>query len=86
MASHKKSTVHIADALSAEAQALAAKAKTTLKAPIVEGRQHVVSDRRTPHAPYVLPDLAFGNPRDSRWLEGKSWDEIRALICEDRGR
>ncbi len=85
MANHMKTTVHIPDALLAEAQALAAKEKTTLKELIAEGLRHVVTERQKPKKPYVLQDLSFGDPNDPWPLEGKSWDEIRALIYEDRG-
>lgn len=84
MASHMKTTVHIPDALLAEAQALAAKEKTTLKALIAEGLQKVVREHKAAK-PFKMKDCSFGDPNAPWPLEGKSWDEIRALVYGDRG-
>lgn len=80
MASHMKTTVHIPDALLAEAQALAAKEKTTLKALIAEGLQKVVRDHRQKRKTEVMPDLSFGGQGFTPEFENASWDEIRDEI------
>jgi hypothetical protein len=76
MASHMKTTVHIPDPLLAEAQALAAKEKTTLKALIAEGLQKVVQDRKTAK-PYKLKDCSFGEQGLTPDFASATWDEIR---------
>lgn len=79
MASHMKTTVHIPDALLAEAQALAAKERTTLKALIAEGLQKVVQDRKTAR-PYKLKDCSFGGQGLTPEFANATWDEIRDEI------
>jgi Arc/MetJ family transcription regulator len=77
MASHMKTTVHIPDALLAEAQQLAAKEKTTLKALVAEGLRAVVHERKT-RKPFKLEDGSVGgNGLQPEWQDA-SWDEIRA--------
>jgi hypothetical protein len=76
MASHMKTTVYIPEALLAEAKAIAAKEKTTLKALIDEGLRKVVKDRQT-RKPFKLRDGSFGGGGLSPEWKDASWDEIR---------
>jgi hypothetical protein len=85
MASHMKTTVHIPDALLKEAQLIAAKEKTTLKALIAEGLKEVVQQRKT-RKPFKLKDMSYPPAHlVKEKVEPKSWDEIRAIIYEGRG-
>ena len=85
MARHMKTTVHIADALLAEAQAIAARDKTTLKELINEGLWLAVKERKEAK-PFVLKDCSFP-PAGSMGekVEPKDWSEIVALVYGDRG-
>jgi len=78
MASHMKTTVYIADALLAEAQALAAREKTTLKALINEGLQKVIRERKT-EKPFKLKDGSFrGGQGLQPEFQDATWARIRA--------
>jgi metal-responsive CopG/Arc/MetJ family transcriptional regulator len=86
MASHMKTTVQIPDALLAEVQRIAAKNKTTLRALVQEGLQHVVDNEQKKKKPFKLGDMSY----PPKYLvkektEPKSWDEIRAIIYEGFG-
>jgi hypothetical protein len=85
MASHMKTTVHIQDALFKQAQALAAKEKTTLKALIQEGLYEVMSKRKT-QQPFKLEDGSYP-PADrvTGKIEPRRCEEIRAIVYEVRG-
>jgi hypothetical protein len=86
MASHiMKTTVVIPDALLADVQKIAAKNKTTFRALVQEGLLHVVEQNQKKKKPFKLKDMSVGKPGDPWLLEGKSWDEIRDMIYEDRG-
>ncbi len=78
-----KTTVQIPDALLAEIQQIATKNKTTLRALMLEGLQHVVELERK-KKPFKLKDCSVGDPNAPWPLEGKSWEEIRALAYGDR--
>ena len=84
MASHMKTTVQIPDALLAEIQQIATKNKTTLRALMQEGLQHVVERERTKKKPFKLKDCSVGDPNAPWPLEDKSWEEIRAIAYGDR--
>ena len=79
MSSHMKTTVHIADALLAEAQAIAAREKTTLKALIGEGLQKVVK-ARAEAKPFKLKDCSFGGQGLTPEFQNAGWDEVRDEI------
>jgi hypothetical protein len=83
MASHMKTTVHIPDALLRDAQALAAKEKTTLKALITEGLSQVVQHRTT-SKPFKLKDASVAGQGIAPEFENASWATMRAAIYEDR--
>jgi hypothetical protein len=73
-----KTTIHIADGLLAEAQAIAARDKTTLKDLVNEGLRNVVTARREPK-PFKLKDGSFkGGKGLQPEFENASWAEIRA--------
>ena len=84
MASHMKTTVHIADALLAEAQAIAARDKTTLKELVNEGLRKVVKER-SEVIPFKLKDMSVGGQGLNPELEGASWETMLELIYGDRG-
>ena len=86
MASHMKTTVHIPDALLKEAQSLAAREKTTLKALIQEELQKVVREDKTAKGPFVLKDCSFPPAHLVKEpVEPMSWEEISRIIYEGRG-
>jgi hypothetical protein len=73
-----KTTIHIADALFDEAQALAAKRKTTLKALVNEGLRKVIDEAKTAK-PFKLKDGSFRGGRGLQpEFENATWAEIRA--------
>jgi Arc/MetJ family transcription regulator len=84
MASHMKTTVQIADALLAEAQAIAAREKTTLKALVNEGLRQVVESRAR-QQPFKLRDASFGPAAANPDLEHLKWEDIVDKAYEGRG-
>lgn len=78
MASHMKTTIQIADALLAEAQAVAVREQTTLKALVDEGLRRVLADRQG-RKPFTLPDRSVGGEGLDPGLETASWEVIRDL-------
>jgi Bacterial antitoxin of type II TA system, VapB len=85
MASHMKTTVHIPDALLAEAQAIAARDKTTLKELVSEGLRKVVEERAVAK-PFKLKDCSFPPPGTvPEKTMPKDWSEIVTLVYGDRG-
>jgi predicted DNA-binding ribbon-helix-helix protein len=83
MASHMKTTVHIPDALLKEAQAIAAKENTTLKALVAEGLNEVIQQRKS-RKPFKLKDASVRGKGISPELETASWETMRSLIYEGR--
>jgi Arc/MetJ family transcription regulator len=85
MAGLMKTTVHIADALLADIQKIAAKRQTTLKALVDEGLRHVIASEGERKKAFKLKDCSVG-VKGAAWpLEGKSWEEVRAMIYEGHG-
>ena len=84
MANRMKTTVQISDALLAEVKKVAAKRKTTLKTLIDEGLRLVVDNEQKKKEPFKLKDCSVGDPNAPWPLEGKTWEEIRALAYGDR--
>jgi Arc/MetJ family transcription regulator len=84
MASHMKTTIHIADGLLAEAQAIAAKENTTLKALVNEGLQKVVKERNI-QKPFKLKDGSVGGKGVNPEFADASWEAIREAAYGDRG-
>jgi hypothetical protein len=85
MASHMKTTVQIPDALLAEIQQIATKNKTTLRALMQEGLQHVVERERTMKKPFKLKDCSVGPKKVNEELVGRQWEDIVDLVYGDRG-
>ena len=84
MASHMKTTVHIADALLREAQRVAARDGTTLKALIDEGLRKVVTER-SGAKPFKLRDGSFKGEGLQDDLKNATWNEILERSYEGRG-
>ena len=84
MARHMKTTVQISDALLAEIQKIARKKKTTLRALVQEGLQHVVSNEQKVK-PFKLRDASFGGAEVNPDLQGKTWEDIVGKVYEGRG-
>jgi hypothetical protein len=85
MASHMKTTVQIPDALLAEIQKIAAKNKTTLRALMQEGLQHVVDRERMTKKPFKLKDGSVSGNGLTKEFEKADWEQIRDLLYEGRG-
>ena len=84
MASRMKTTIHIADALLTEAQTIAAREKTTLKALVNEGLQKVIAERQT-RKPFKLRDASFGGEGLNPEIKDLKWENIVSLVYGDRG-
>jgi hypothetical protein len=84
MVTHMKTTVEIPDPLLAEAKAIAAKEKTTVKALLEEGLRKVITDRKK-HRPFRLKDGSFGGRGLQPEFVDGDWSKIRGAIYEGRG-
>lgn len=84
MAAHMKTTIHIPDALLSEAQTIAAREKTTLKALVSEGLQKVLAERQK-QKPFKLKDGSFGGGGLTPEFENATWTQIREAAYGDRG-
>ena len=86
MASHMKTTIHIADGLIEEARKVARQEKTTLKSLVDEGLRKVVAERqdRKPGA-FKLRRASFKGCGLQPHLAGATWDQILAIGYEERG-
>ncbi len=79
-----KTTVDIPDALLAEAQELARRERTTLKALTEEGLRKVIAEKKA-RKKFRLRDASVGGKGLSPEFEGASWERIREAIYEGRG-
>ncbi len=84
MASHMKTTVQIPDALLAEIQQIATKNKTTLRALMQEGLQHVVEQERMKKKPFKLKDCSVRGNGLVDELKNARWSDIVAMSYGDR--
>jgi len=86
MASHMKTTIHIADSLFEEAKDIARQEKTTLKALIDQGLRKVVAERRgrKPGA-FKLRRASFKGQGLQPHVAGATWDQILDISYEGRG-
>lgn len=84
MASHMKTTIDIPDALLSEAQAIAARGKTTLEELVNEGLRKVVSERNA-SKPFKLKDGSFGGGKTNTELGHLKWEDIVDKVYEGRG-
>lgn len=79
-----KTTVEISDALLAEAKAVAARERTSLRALVERGLREVVRGHGT-RQPFRLRDGSVdGSGLRPEFREG-GWERIRTAIYEDRG-
>jgi Arc/MetJ family transcription regulator len=86
MASHMKTTIHIADSLSREARRLAREEQTTLRALVEEGLRAVISERRRRRRQnFHLRKATFKGRGLQPRLAGATWDQILDLSYEERG-
>jgi hypothetical protein len=81
-----KTTIDIPDSLLAEAQALARREGTTLKALTQEGLRKVIAEKKSRKEPFKLRDASVGGKGlRPEFQDPNGWDRIRALIYEGRG-
>lgn len=80
-----KTTIDIPDALLAEAQELARREKTTLRALTQEGLRKVIAEKKARKAPFKLRDVSFGGDGLNDEFKNASWEQIRDAIYEGRG-
>ena len=86
MASHMKTTIHIADSLLNEAKKVAREERTTLKALVEEGLRDVISKRRGRRSKgFRLRKATFKGQGLQPHLAGATWDQILDLGYEGRG-
>lgn len=84
MVTHMKTTVEIPDPLLAQAKALAARERTTVRALLEEGVHRVLVSRKK-SSRFKLRDGSFGGKGlQPEFAEG-SWTKIRDAIYEGRG-
>ena len=84
MVNHMKTTVHIPDNLIAEAQRIAQRDGTTLKALVQEGLRRVVDERKQQKA-FSLRQASFKGAGLDPSLDAASWERIRDMSYEGRG-
>ncbi|MDZ7627025.1 MAG: type II toxin-antitoxin system VapB family antitoxin [Parvularculaceae bacterium] len=80
-----KTTIDIPDALLAEAQELARREKTTLRALTQEGLRKVIAEKKAKKTPFKLRDVSFGGDGLNDEFKNASWEQIRDAIYEGRG-
>ena len=74
--------VEIADSLFAEANAMAYRSGTTVRALIEEGLRRVIAEPSATR--YVLPDCSYGTGEPTAaWLRA-TWEEKLEVIYDDR--
>lgn len=80
-----KTTIDIPDALLAEAQELARRERTTLKALTQEGLRKVIAEKKAKKKPFKLRDCSVGGDGLTDEFKNASWEQIRDAIYEGRG-
>jgi Arc/MetJ family transcription regulator len=86
MASHMKTTIHIADSLFREARRIARREHTTLRALVEEGLRQVITGRRgRRNQRFRLRKASFKGRGLQPHLAGATWDQILDLGYEERG-
>lgn len=80
-----KTTIDIPDALLAEAQALARRDGTTLKALTTEGLRRVIAEKKAKKKPFKLRDVSVGGDGLTDEFRTATWEQIRDTIYEGRG-
>jgi Arc/MetJ family transcription regulator len=84
MVTHMKTTVEIPDALLAEAQRVARRERTTLRALLAEGLRRAIDSRRQ-RPRFTLRDAAVDGQGLTAEFAGGSWERVRDAIYEGRG-
>jgi hypothetical protein len=84
MVTHMKTTIDIADAILAEAKALAAKKGTTVRSLVEEGLRLVLA-RHQEGAAFALREASFRGNGVRPDVSLERWDEIRALVYGGHG-
>ena len=79
-----KTTIDIADPLLREAQKIAARERTTLRALVEQGLRKIIAERKTAR-PFRLRKVTFKGPGLVPELRGADWEKIRDLAYEGRG-
>ena len=81
-----KTTIDIADPILDEARKVAARQGTTLRSLVERGLRHVLAEEAKAPRPFKLRDASV---KGGGWLRPElkdaAWDELRALIYQDRG-
>jgi hypothetical protein len=80
-----KTTIDIPDALLAEAQELARRQGTTLKALTTEGLRKVIAEKKATKKPFRLRDVSVGGDGLTEEFRNATWEQIRNAIYEGRG-
>lgn len=81
-----KTTIDIPESLLAEAQDLARREGTTLKALTQEGLRKIIAEKSARKKKFRLRDASVGGGWLNPEFEGPDgWERIRALIYEGRG-
>jgi len=80
-----KTTIDIPDALLAEAQDLARRQGTTLKALTAEGLRKVIAEKKAKKKPFKLRDVSVGGDGLTDEFRNANWEQIRDAIYEGRG-
>lgn len=80
-----KTTIDIPDQLLAEAQDLARREGTTLKALTHEALRKVIAEKKSRVKKFKLRDVSFGGDGLSDEYKDAPWEKIRDAIYEDRG-
>ncbi len=80
-----KTTIDIPDALLAEAQELARREGTTLKALTRDGLRKVIAEKKSRKGKFKLRNASFRGEGLQAEFEGASWEKLREAIYEGRG-
>jgi len=82
--SHMKTTVHIPDALLAQAKHLASQEQTTVRALIEEGLRRILVERKAAK-PFKLRRVTFPGKGLQPRMAGAGWRAMRDTIYKERG-
>jgi hypothetical protein len=79
-----KTTLDISDSLLREAQKIAVRDRTTLRALVEQGLRKIIAERKA-GCPFRLRKITFKGEGLVPELRDADWDKIRALAYEGRG-
>lgn len=85
MGTHMKTTIDISDALLDQAKKLAARDGISVKALVELGLRRVIAEGRN-NAVFRLRKASFKGMGLQPGIEGASWERLRELAYEGRGR